>query len=347
MSIWKPALFCALTLGGSPALSCAFHGYTPQPTLVDRLMASDHVVLARSASGDPFRFKASAAIEGPLASVDIPHLVDTTTRRRLAIDQTAQVLFARDGAYGPWERMAFVDAEFDPVLSDIVERLPRWMSGDDADRFGFFAGLLNHPDPVIHELALRELDQADYALLKSLDLDVPVDRLLDRLDVLSEMNLKPIRLLLLGLSDRSELAGLMEHRLRSLIGTGGTNLGAYATALLEQRGSASVTWVAGELLSDPTASMDSKEALIAALAIQSTVPDSGMSFEIQHAMDLAVTQDPRLAAAVARQFGQRFDWSLDTSLAKVLRQRQLDTISDLMVVSQYLALAGAAQTAKP
>ena len=67
------------------ATPCGFHNYTPQPTLVDRLLASDEIVLARAAPDNPFRFEAIQALEGDLAAL----------KQALDHDETA-VLTERD-----------------------------------------------------------------------------------------------------------------------------------------------------------------------------------------------------------------------------------------------------------
>ena len=88
-----------VTALAAPSFACAFHGYAPKPTLVDRLLGSEHVVLARQDLESPFRYAAVEALEGSVDTVEIPLLVDTATRNRFAIDDDATVLFARDGAY--------------------------------------------------------------------------------------------------------------------------------------------------------------------------------------------------------------------------------------------------------
>ena len=40
-------VFAAL-VAATPAVPCAFHGYTPQATVVEKLLGSEHVVLART-----------------------------------------------------------------------------------------------------------------------------------------------------------------------------------------------------------------------------------------------------------------------------------------------------------
>ena len=113
----KPFIFTAVFAATvSMAAACGFHTYAPQPTMVDRLLNSDHIVFARPDPENPFRFKVTEAFEGPMADVELPHLVDSAARRRFAADPEAQSLFARDGAYGPWLRIVYVGGEMKSVL---------------------------------------------------------------------------------------------------------------------------------------------------------------------------------------------------------------------------------------
>lgn len=340
----RAILSLSVLLGAPAALACAFHTYVPQPTLVDRMLASEHIVLARNSAEDPFRYQALEAIAGGTAHVTLPALVDTVSRRKLAGDSTARVLFARDGAYGPWQRLAFVDASFQPVLDAIVARLPRWALGPGSERYQFFADLLNHPDPFIHALALRELDQAAYSALRALDLDVPVGRLAARLNDPAEYHLKPIRILLLGLADQPQLRSRLERGVASAIPVGGGVLGAYATAYLESYGASGVERVSRTYLQDRLISPEARELLLEALAIHSASGAPDVAEAVRVRVKEAVHRDASLAPAVARQFGIRADWSLRAPLSDILKAEALTALDDLLVVTQYVALAGQAGT---
>ena len=43
-------LAIGLTMCATTALACAFHSYVPDETVVDKMLGSDHIVLARPAS---------------------------------------------------------------------------------------------------------------------------------------------------------------------------------------------------------------------------------------------------------------------------------------------------------
>jgi len=332
------AILAAILAVGS-AQACGFHGYTPQPSLVDRLLASDQVVLARASALNPFRYEAVAVLAGGRGAVDIPDLVDTATRRRLAREPAA-VLFARTGAYSRWQRLAYVDAAFHPILAQILSRLPAWDGGDADDRLTFFAGLLPHPDPAIHRLALKELDKADYGPLRRLELAVPAARVAARLDRVAEADLKPIRVLLLGLTEDPSLVPYFKARVRANAGAGSAVLGAYATALIETEGAQAVGWITHDILTDAAVPLDSKELLVEAMAIHAAAGAPATAAAVAAAMQEALRQDASLAPAVARQFGQRADWSLEVPLSDLLRRRALSSPSDILVVTHYVALAG-------
>ncbi|MEM6576968.1 MAG: hypothetical protein AAF678_00625 [Pseudomonadota bacterium] len=344
MTFLRGLIFASGMLAAPTALACAFHTYVPQPTLVDRLLNSEHVVLARNSETELFRYRALEAIKGQTEEVSIPALVDTVSRRKLSADRTARVLFARDGAYGPWQRLAYVDAGFQPVLDAIVERLPEWELGDDAGRYQFFAGLLNHPHPYIHILALRELDQADYSALRQLELDIPMERLAARLNDPAEFHLKPIRILLLGLAGREALRPALEKGVASSLRVGGGVLGAYATAYLETHGAAGVNAISEQYLRDEQVSLEARELLLEALAIHSASGAPQTASAVQQGVAEALRRDPTLAPGVARHFGVRADWSFEAPMTDILDAEALTSVGDLLVVTQYVALASQGQS---
>lgn len=328
-------------LSASPSLGCGFHTYMPQPTMVDRLLNSDHIVLARPDPGNPFRFAAVKAVEGPLENVELPHLVDSTTRRRFKADSDAHVLFARDGAYGPWERIAYIDAEMDKVLDHVIAHLPEWRRvGEDTGRYIYFGGLIDNPSPRVRRLALRELDQASYGALRSLDIAPEPEGLAAQLGILTESDLAPIRILLLGLTDSPEVTALLQAGVNRTKTSGASALlGAYATAWVEHAGLVAVNELAAEYLTDRSLPFESREMIVEALAIHAEVRDPATAEAVRSAVSSAVQADPRIAIAVARQFGLRNDWTMRSPVSEVLQAKKLSSITDIIIASQYVALA--------
>ena len=161
-------LATALAFGTAKTVAaCEFHGYIPDPTLVDILLGTEHVVVARPDPVDPSRYKPTEALIGPW-DITIPLAVSDDIRKQLSGDEA--VLLAREEAYGPWLELAVIDPDFRAIVDQVMKRQSDWIYGEDAERFQMFAGLVNHPNPDIRELALRELDRADYVVLWGLSI---------------------------------------------------------------------------------------------------------------------------------------------------------------------------------
>jgi hypothetical protein len=323
----------------SPATPCAFHNYAPAESLVNRLLATDHIVLARSDPANPFRYAAVAAVEGPLDGVEIPFLVDSSTRRRLALNPGDTVLFIRDEGYGAWTRLAYLDAGMRPVFDHVAARLSEWERGADQDRFAMFAGLIDHPDATVADVALREIDQADYSILRGLPVTVAVEPTIAALHDPAQINLRPIRILLLGLSGDPQAERFLRQAFDRALGFNGTVLGAYATALIELGGAEAAERIAREVLRDPDLPVESRELVVEAFAVHSQSGAAETGQATRAAIDSVLAEAPELAGAVARQFGMRGDFSQHERLAGLMNERRVTAIADMLAVGQYVMFA--------
>lgn len=287
----------------TPALPCAFHGYQPKATLIERLLEADSIVLARPSATNPFRFEITQYLRGIQNVVPPPFLVDSTTRRLMRLTPRSQILFARSAETGDWHRLATVDAEFDPLLQDILLSLPKWQD-DESSRAIFFANLLWHNNPRVHELALRELDLASYSTLQALNLKVDPTRLRANLDVLTEMDLRAIRILLLGFSPQDPgLSKFLQHRITQSARNDGDMLGAYALSLVELDGQGASHWLAKVHLSNRAYTYNTRSALVQAFAMHFQSGDAATRALISETLSALVLFDVDLAYIVTLQFG--------------------------------------------
>ncbi len=295
----------AILIGGltpSSAIACAFHGYEPQPTLVERMISADHVVLARPAEENAFRYEVTDALQSTGTSVVLPMLVDSSTRRLLRQQPNAQVLFARDADTEVWHRLITVDASFAPILKTIQDRLPEWEQAPKM-RASYFASHLNHSDTRIRTLALRELDLADYGTLKALNLDVDAKALQSQLDAITEMDLRAIRILLMGLAPATpELSTFMRFRLTQGLAHESEMLGAYALSLIELEGVGGIHWLDATLITSPQNTYGTRSALVQALAMHFETGDAELRRTISDVLSARVVFDPGLAYVVSLQF---------------------------------------------
>lgn len=336
------SIFALAVLVYAPvALACQFHGYVPQQTIVDRILASDHVVLARPAPEDPYRFAAVKVLAGGSDNVDIPYKVDSETRQRMAANPDDTVLFARDPTDGTWQQLAYLDHAYRALIDHVVTRMPDWKAGRDADRHQLFADLHDHPDARIRTLALFELDRMAYGTLRNLAIRPDAAAIRAQFHKPMEMHLRPIRVLLIGLSDDPEARAFLTDGLGSMNRFDRPLVGAYATAWLERDGADAVRALATDYLTAPTTPPAAQELIVEAMAIHSQSGDAATQQAIADLLPAALDRAPHLAPAIARQFGARADWSQGDALAAILQQGRLSGPTDFIAVSQYVALAGA------
>lgn len=313
----------------TPAHACEFHGYTPDPTLVDILLGTEQVVVARPATDDPTRYVMEEALLGPEGiPIPIPVTVD--------VGPSETVLLARQEAYGPWLELAVLDDAYRALIDQVIARQSDWLYGGDDERFQMFADLVNHPNPDIRHLALRELDRADYVVLRSLDIP-PLSTL--RRDVQDvDDDLRPIRILLAGLSGDQRYDDVITDGLTRAVALDLPYLGAYATALIELQGPKAVKtivdahFLAGEL------PYDTYERLLEAFAIKNQTARGMTSRAIEQGVSQVLEASPELAGIAARQFGIRSDWSLARDVLKASQAHQPTREEDVAALAQYLEI---------
>lgn len=374
------------------ALACSFHGFTPEPTLVDRLLMSEDILLASTNDAGAAQLLSLRGQPAPADLVNNPRLIAALE----AEPRSAQIL-VRDDSYGPWIRAAAVTPAFRPVLDDILARLPDWDYDDGSERARHFAGLLDHPDAETRLLALDELDIVTYDRLQNAvagtapelltraaesgahpvsspvapvqgasllpseaPADDPAPLVLDSgFGDMTEQSLSdmdwtdfqqdmptalvtgpdPIRILLAGLSRDGAFSAPLRDGVAATIGQQTPLLGAYATAWMELDGPTAAASIADRFLSDPTLDTYSLEMLVQALSLHSTSGTAETQAALRDGLGRAMLANPAVAESAARQFGLRWDWSLQAPLSKLLRSGAIADISDVLMIAQYVNLA--------
>ncbi|MEM8730588.1 MAG: hypothetical protein AAGF79_11780 [Pseudomonadota bacterium] len=320
-----------LAAGAGSARACAFHTYAPAPTVIDRIVAARDLVLARPNTRNPFLYEVTDVLRGS-AQDALPMRIDTGA----PFDPSTSVLFARVPD-DDWREVAVIDAALRPVL----EQAQTWGEDDKEARFEVFAALLDHPDPALRTLALQEVDKVPYALLQSLDGQVPDAGLLaQNLWTRSGYATQPIRVLLLGLdgSDiaRAEIMGYLgEVSDDPQIGY----LGAFATALVELDGVDGVAWLERRFFSRPDQPLGPVEQVVEAMAIHAGLGSEALRARIGAAFDMLLNSQPAAAAGIARQFSSRSDWSQAERLDRVVADGKVKSSADFLPIAVYLAQA--------
>ena len=293
------ALAACLILGPTPsAQACAFHGYTPNPTLVDLLLTTEQAVIARPTSRGTYQIV--DALLGPDLG-EIPIQVSLHYRTQLEGDNAATALLVRDGAYGPWMEVALLYPGFRNIIRTVIQNQSAWQLGQDAERIKLFASLVNDPNPTVQRLALQELDRLPYATLKNVS--VPSIRgLLENIEA-GELDQRPIRILLAGLSKDLSFAPVLANALHQAVLQDKAYLGAYVTALVELQGKPAVEAIVAHYLASGATSEGIQAKLLDALALQYKTARGTTRRTIAREMASLVRQKPEMADLLIAQFG--------------------------------------------
>lgn len=338
-------LIGALLVRAAPAGACAFHTSLPAETAIDRMLASDTVVLVRPDPDDAFAYAIVETLRGSAEGVTPPFLIDSTTRRRLARNGADAVLLAHRAGAG-WTRLAYVDARFRTVIETVQRRAVEWIAEPfHSERFALAVRLHDDADPQLRTLALQEIDRVPYGMLQTMDVRVPANALVAALWTRQGYAYQPIRVLLLGLTGedvaRAEVRAFID---RVQTWDRAEHLGAFATALIELDGLDGVVRLEQGFLADPGQPLDKLESIVEAMAIHHGLAERPLRTSIADALLRFVAMRPDGAGAVARHFESREDWGLAAALLPVSRNPDLVAASTYLAVSGYVAKARARRT---
>ncbi len=284
------------------ALACAFHGYTPNPTLVDVLLTTEQVAVARLDPAQPSRYKLVEVLMGPDVS-DIPLPVAKSVRKLLAARPSRSVLLARDGAYGPWLALTILDSRLHDVVKQVTQRQSALINGGDEKRLAFFAKLLNDPSPAVGRLALQELDRAPYSALRGVKL--PNIQNLKRQLETGDEELMPVRILLAGLSRNQGYSHFLSDELDMAIEGNIPYMGAYATALIELGGAKAAQEIIDHHLKPQVLPFETRVKLLQALSVQHKASPRSTRRAIARGVAELLRSSPDLKEPAAQYFGFR------------------------------------------
>lgn len=286
--------------GGQAGRACAFHGYTPDPTLVDVLLTTEQVLIAREDPADPGRYETVAVLAGADVA-EVPLTVSGEVRAQLSGRPDPTVLLARDGIYGPWLALAVLDRDYQDVVEHVLANQVDWLYGDGQARLSFFARHLNDPNPDIRRLALREMDRAPYGALRKLRRP-KIRRLGAELETGDE-ELMPIRILLAGLSRDRRYSSYLSAKLARAVRDDVPYLGAYTTALIELEGRAAVEPILETYLKDESLPLETRVKLLDGLAVQHKTAPRATRRAIVLAVAELLKSSPEFFEAAPGMFG--------------------------------------------
>lgn len=329
----------------SPAHSCAFDMVKPERTIIDWIVGSKRLVLARPYDDNPFTFAETQVLIGDDDGPPIDHLVDSVSRRKLAATPSDAVLFTHTFD-GGWRRIAYVDDNFRNTVETAVAHRLSWQNNMPQSRLDFIVALQDSPLRTDKAVVIGELDKVPYEQLRKLDIRISDEELLKNLWTRSGYPYQAIRALLLGLAGTpSARAEIHDYINRAADSGGANNLGAFAAAFVEIEGTSGVEHLANTILHDPTQPLNRLEQIVMAMSVHYGIAGPHLKAAIQDALDVLVSQRSEAGAIVARQFSLRSDWSQTAVLEPLIRKRAV-ALGDLLTISVYVARANEATKAE-
>lgn len=335
-------LTVTLVVFAGSAVACPVCIDRPEATLADRLLRAEAVIVAREDPSQPFHFAPVSVLKGTVGAAPIPLLLDSATRRRLAIRPETGVLLLRDG--DDWTRAGFADTVWRDTAVTILREGPRW-SGAPDERFRFFDALLHHADDRVRHLAIDELSRAPYGLIRAMRR--PIDGATARRALADRFEIPwaSFYILMLGLSDRPDDHALIRDRNADIARLGGSReLGAWATALIEIDGAPALGRLAQAWFETPGRDAAALRDVITALAVQGREGDPTLRPTILATLGAVPLIRPDLGGSVAAALGEIGDFSqadmIESTMLDAARRNDV-TLSEpeLLAAGLYVSRA--------
>ncbi len=321
----------------------------PEETVSDHLKAATAVVLARPSPENPFRYlPATWLTGGNLTGLPpIPHLVDSGTRHRLARNAEDAVVFVHRADETAWQRIGYANAAVRRMLDALISTVPDWTGGrDDPDRFTFFAERHGHPDPTVRRIAVIEMSQAPYRLIRSMTPALDRAELEALLRDPTQAPLAPLYVLMLGLVADPEAHALVRSMVARAQRLGmGSELLAWTTALIEIDGPAAVDRLASMVLGPTPVARETAEIVVAALGLHGTEGRIALRPSIARVLHEITSRDPALAAQAVHHLTVWEDWSAVSAAMAHLRGDAPLGLQERFALTAYVA--GAQRTSSP
>ncbi|MDW3221622.1 MAG: hypothetical protein R8G34_01825 [Paracoccaceae bacterium] len=331
-----PAVLASLV--ATAGYCCSFHNYLPEKTAINWIIESDRLVLARNSREDEFVYQPVTTLRGQKQTAQISDVTGPGLRGWYAEGSQKDALLAFDEEEQAWRFAGYFSPEYETLVQKVLGKAAAWESKYTADRLALFGEYLGHSDEKLRNLALRDIDQAPYSLLRTVDFHIPAQDLLAGLWTLEGYPDQPISVLLLGFTDDAAVRRELYNYVDRVSDTGvGNNIGAFATALVEIDGIRGLKRLENKLFSNSTLPLNRLEQVIEALAIHGDVGRPELQDEINNTIARLVAKRHDAAAVVARQFGGRKDWSQTAALEFFLQQGVLQNTQDLLAVAIYVA----------
>lgn len=314
----------------------------PEKTAVDFLGDARCVILARSATENPFSYACVETLKGGFDGAEIDLLVDSATRRKLAVDSRRTVLLIQDESGGDWRSLGVISDAYLRVLRRVVIVAENWRNeGGRQLRWQFFMPLFGHGDPAVRELAYLEMVRAPYTAIRKLGQVTPQDAYADVLTDSRYQEWRSLAILLLAQSDDPNDQQWIREAFSKSSRLGITsNLAALVTAAIEIDGGKAIDNLNKNLGSNEGQPPEVTEAFFAAISLHGAYADNLMRDQIVVSYRLLLDSNPSLAGRIAQDLNDWGRTELTAELSTILQTIKTLPPGARRTIANYLRHTG-------
>jgi hypothetical protein len=318
----------------------------PEQTAADWLIDSATVILARQHPEKPFSYAPVEVLKGQADGAEIDLLVDSATRRILAVHPAHAVVLVQKRAGEGGRNLGLADADGAGLVRRILAVNSPWppLASDDQDRPTFFAPLLGHANPWIRELAYLEVGRASYGEIKRLSAMVSREEMRALLRNARSLAWHALAILMLAhtghAQDRAYIAETFHTHQRLGITT---HLAAWATAAIELEEGAAIAVIEERYFRHNTRTTEELVEVMKALSVHGSDGHTHLRDRIAASYGVLLDVHPALASYVAKDLLAWQRWDFTAVLSKMLAaQADVDPLGAYMI-ELYVSQAQEAQ----
>lgn len=337
------AVTCFAMLGGR-AEACMVCIPFPEDTATDQLLQADVVVRARENPDKPFSYVAVEVLKGELGDPRIDLFIDSTTRRRLALNPEQSVLLTFSDATRDWRSAGYATPTYEALAGEILAREADWEQwGQEENRARFFLPYLDDADRVVRELAYLEVGRASYETIRRADPFVPAAQVHRFLATPQYFEWHALYILLLGVDAKADEKKMIRAKLASLAKYDQKrNLSAWATALIEIDGEQAIDWLEATYLGVPDRDPKVVQEIAKALSVHGALQQSGLRQRIAKSYGVLIQAHPSLAGWAARDLTAWRDWRFAREIRAVRESRMPIDGATAYAIDYYVGRAQSA-----
>ena len=337
----------ATTLWVSVAEACVICVPYPETTHADYFIDSEVVVAARENPDKPFSYRVVDVLKGESDKTDIDLFLNTSARRKLALNSKHVVILVRANSNAEWRQVSYATAEYQAYLRKILIYAAEWREpGGNEKRAAFFAKHLLDADRSIREQAYLEVGRASYAQIKAASGIVPREQIRLFLADVRLVEWHSLYILMLGQSRYLDDREYIKNHLHSAAKYHSeTNLSAWVTAYVESNPDTAIDFIESTYFRDPDRTVAELTGVLEAMFVLASVgggvqsQPAGFRYRLIESYAVLLDFHPDMAGWVAKNLTTWQRSALVDRLTEILDQKLISDPASEFSTKYYLSQA--------